>query len=146
MLRRRLGDENFLKMLAELRRRSDRQSFSTADLRALVKEFLPQRVPAATVDGFFDNWVYSTGIPALKLTYSVKGLAPAVKISGKIEQSGVDDAFSIDAPIEVQFAKGPAQTIWIETSNAGATFSATLKQPPARVSIPIGTGVLATKK
>jgi hypothetical protein len=58
----------------------------------------------------------------------------------------VDDGFSVEAPVEVQFAKGAAQTIWVETSNAGAAFSATLKQLPARVSIPAGTGVLAVKK
>jgi aminopeptidase N len=146
MLRRRLGDDRFLKMLAELRHRSEQRTASTAELRSLVKEFLPPRVSAATADGFFDNWVYSTGIPALKLTYTVKGVAPAVKIAGKVEQSGVDDAFSIEAPIDIQFAKAAPQTIWVETSNAGVSFSATLKQVPTRVSLPIGTDVLAVRK
>ena len=146
MLRRRLGDERFLKMLAEFRRRSDQHPASTADLRALVKDYLPPHVSAATVDGFFENWVYSTGIPALKLSYSVKGVAPAIRITGMVEQSGVDDAFSVEAPVEIQFAKGASQTIWVETSNAGASFSTILKQAPARVSIPIGTCVLAVKK
>ena len=82
----------------------------------------------------------------MKLSYTVKGVAPAVKILGKVEQSGVDDAFSVEAPVEIQFAKGATQTIWVDTSNGGASFSATLKQAPVRVSIPIGTGVLATKK
>jgi hypothetical protein len=146
MLRRRLGDERFVKMLAEFRRRSDQRPASTADLRAMVKEFLPPGVSAATVDGFFENWVYSTGIPALKLNYTVKGVAPALRIAGMVEQSGVDDAFSVEVPVEVQFAKGAPQTIWVETSSAGTSFSTTLKQTPARVSIPIGTGVLAVKK
>ncbi|MBV8847450.1 MAG: hypothetical protein JO307_31960 [Bryobacterales bacterium] len=146
MLRRRLGDEQFLKMLAELRRRYEGRRVSTADVRALTKQFLPARVRASMIDSFFDNWVYSTGIPALKLTYTVKGAAPAVRLSGKVEQSGVDDDFSIEAPVEVQFAKGGTQTIWVETTNAGANFSATLKQLPAKVSIPTGTGVLATRK
>ena len=146
MLRRRLGDDRFFKMLAELRRRYEAQPASTADLRALVKQFLPPRVTAATVDAFFDNWVYSSGIPTLKLSYTVKGAAPAVKLYGRVEQSGVDDGFSVEAPVEIQFAKGATQTIWVETSNAGTAFSATLKQVPARVSIPIGTGVLAVKK
>ena len=146
MLRRRLGYERFLKMLAEFRRRSDQHPASTADLRALVKDYLPPHVSAATVDGFFENWVYSTGIPALKLSYSVKGVAPAIRITGMVEQSGVDDAFSVEAPVEIQFAKGASQTIWVETSNAGASFSTILKQAPVRVSIPIGTGVLAVKK
>ena len=145
MLRRRLGDDRFFKMLTELRRRYEFREASTSDLRGLVKEFLPPRVKAESVDAFFDNWVYSTGVPALKLTYSAKGTAPAVKLTGRIEQSGVDDGFSVEAPIEVQFAKAPPQTIWVETSTAGTSFSATLKQVPTRVSIPVGSGILATR-
>jgi aminopeptidase N len=97
------------------------------------------------IDSFFDTWVYSTGIPSLKLNYTSKGVAPAIRLSGTVEQSGVSDDFSIEAPVEVQFAKG-SQIVWVETTNAGAIFSAILKQPPVKVSIPIGTGVLAAKK
>jgi hypothetical protein len=146
MLRRRLGDERFLKMLAELRRRYEFRSISTDDFRLLAREFLPPHTPPAALDGFFDNWVYATGIPALKLQYSVKGVAPAVKLSGTVAQSGVDDDFSIDVPVEVQFVKGAPQTIWVRTANDGASFSATLKQAPLRVILPAGTGVLAAKK
>ena len=152
MLRRRMGDGPFLKMLAELRKRYDSRAVSTAQFAALVKEFIPPRAaggpaasPAFNVDSFFDNWVYSTGIPDLKLNYAVKGTAPAIKLSGTIEQSGVDDDFSIEVPVEVQFANG-SQTIWVATSNDGATFSASLKQAPLKVSIPIGRRVLAVKK
>jgi len=151
MLRRRLGDDRFVKMLAELRRRYDSRTVSTAQLAALVKEFVPPVAPgsgakAFNVDAFFENWVYSTGIPAVKVTYSVKGAAPAVRISGIVTQSGVDDGFSVEVPLEIQFAKGAQQVIWVETSNDGASFSATLKQAPVKVSIPEGREVLAVKQ
>jgi hypothetical protein len=149
MLRRRLGDDRFLKMLAELRRRYDSRAVSTEQFLALVKEFSPPRAAGSktfNAGAFFDNWVYSTGVPALKLAYTATGLAPAVKISGTIEQSGVEDDFSMEAPVEIQFAKGPPQVIWVETSNDGASFSATLKQAPVKVSIPAGRGVLAVKR
>lgn len=146
MLRRRLGDAQFLKMLAELPRRFESTPLSTAGLRELVKGYLPPKLSPSKVDAFFDNWVYSTGIPALKLRYTVKGVAPSVKLSGEVEQSGVDDDFSLEAPVEIQFAKGASQTIWVETSSTPASFSATLKQVPSKVSIPVGTGLLATKK
>jgi aminopeptidase N len=146
MLRRRMGDAQFLKMLAELRRRFESRRLSTAGLRELVKEYLPPQLKPAKIDAFFDNWVYSSGIPTLKLRYTVKGVAPSVKISGQVEQSGVDDDFSVEAPVEIQFAKGASQTIWVETSSSAASFSATLKQVPLKVSIPAGTGVLALKK
>ncbi len=76
MLRQRMGDERFLKMLAELRHRYEFRGVSTGDVRALVKEFMPPKTPASVTDTFFDNWVYSTGVPSVKLKYTVKGAAP----------------------------------------------------------------------
>jgi aminopeptidase N len=156
MLRRRLGDDRFLKMLAEVRRRYDSRTISTGQFQALVKEFAPPRPTGAgakaagstafNVDAFFDNWVFATGIPTLKLTFTAKGAAPAVKLSGSIEQSGVDDDFSVETPVEIQFAKGPSQTIWVRTSNDGSSFSVTLKEIPVKVSIPAGRGMLAVKR
>ena len=73
MLRRRLGDDRFLKMLAELRRRYEFRTITTEEFRALAAGFLPPRSPSDTMDSFFDNWVYATGIPKLKLQSSVRG-------------------------------------------------------------------------
>ncbi len=136
MLRRRLGDERFMKMLAELRKRYELKSVSAENLRELAKEFLPRGVPPATIDSFFENWIYATGIPAVKVKFSAKGVAPAVKVTGTVTQTGVDDDFSIEAPVEIQFAKGPSRIVWVRTSNDPATFSATVKQTPVRVVIP----------
>jgi hypothetical protein len=146
MLRKRLGTERFLKVLAELRRQYQTRAVSTADLLELVKKSLPPGMQAESMEAFFDNWVYSTGVPTLHVRYSVKGKAPLWKVSGTVEQSAVDQNFSVDIPVEIQFAKGAAQTVWVRTSSESAPFSATLKQLPLRVQIPAGTGVLATRK
>ena len=144
MLRRRLGDERFLKMLAELRRRYEFKAVSTDDFRSLAKEFVPPKTNPAAIDTLFESWVYSTGIPSLKVKYSVSGAAPSVKLTGTVTQSGVDDDFTIDAPVEIQFAKGAAQTIWVRTSSEPASFSVRLKQPPQHVVV--SDGVLASRK
>jgi hypothetical protein len=144
MLRGRLGDQRFLKMLAEMRRRYEFRSVSTEDFRALIKEFLPPGVTAESIDTFFDNWVYSAGIPSLKVRYLVKGDAPTWTLSGSVAQSGVDDDFSVDVPVEIQFAKGAPRTIWVRTTGDSATFSVTLRQPPLRVAL-APAGVLAKK-
>jgi hypothetical protein len=146
MLRKRLGTERFLKVLAELRRQYESRAVSTADLLDLVKKSLPPGVSADSMEAFFDNWVYSTGIPTLHMRYSVKGKAAPWRVSGTVEQSAVDQNFSVDIPVEIQFAKGPAQTVWVRTSGQSVTFSASLKQLPLKVQIPAGTGVLATRK
>jgi hypothetical protein len=82
----------------------------------------------------------------VRVKYSVRGKAPSWKISGTVEQSAVDDNFSVDIPVEIQFAKGVVQTIWVRTSNQPASFSATLKQPPSRVDVRVGVSVLASRK
>jgi hypothetical protein len=145
MLRRRMGDERFLKMLAELRRRYEFRAVTTENLRALAKEFRPPNTNPAAMDEFFDNWVYSTGIPSVKVTYSLKGEAPAVKLSGTLAQTGVDDDFSFQVPVEVQFAKGASQTIWVGTASDAVPFAATLRQKPLRVTVPAAS-VIVTKK
>jgi hypothetical protein len=135
MLRHRMGDPAFLKLLAELRRRYEFKPVSTAGFQALARELLPKGVNPEVIDTFFDSWVYGTGIPSLRLRYTVKGTAPAVKLSGTLEQSGADDGFSVDTPVEVQFAKGLPQTIWVRTTGDEQNFTATLRQLPARVII-----------
>jgi hypothetical protein len=143
MVRVRLGEERFLAMLAEMRRRFEFHSISTDDFRALVKEFVPARTRPDWVDNFFDTWIDSTGIPALKVKYSIKGAPPAVKISGTLTQSGVEDDFSADVPVEIQFARGAAQTVWVRSSSDPVTFSATVRHTPVRVSL--GSGILAKR-
>ena len=146
MLRMRLGKDRFLKVLAELRQQYQFRAAGTADLLELVKKSLPPGVSADSMDAFFDNWVYSTGIPALRVKYSVMGKAPSWKISGTVEQSAVDDDFSVDIPVDIQFAKGAPQTVWVRTSSDPVPFSATLKQAPVRVEIRTGASVLAARK
>lgn len=141
MLRRRLGDERFLKMLAELRRRYEFRDITNEQFRALATEFMPPRAPSDTMDAFFDNWVDATGVPTLKVQSSVKGL----KVSGTLTQSGVDNDFSVDAPVEIQFAKGAPQTVWVRTSNEPVPFSVTVKEPPLRVGLG-SFSVLSAKK
>lgn len=146
MLRKRLGDERFLRVLSELRRQYEFRPASTADLLDLVKKSLPPGVTADLMETFFDNWVYSTGIPALRVRYSVQGKASAWKVSGTVEQSAVDENFTVDVPVEIYFAKGPPRTVWVRTSGEPVSFSAALKQPPVRVEIPAGVSVLASRK
>src|SRR5208283_1529581 len=56
MLRRRMGDERFLAMLAELLKRYDRRDLTTDDFRALATQFLPARSEDPQLTSFFDQW------------------------------------------------------------------------------------------
>jgi hypothetical protein len=39
-------------------------------------------------------------------------------------------------PVEIQFARGPSQTVWVRTSTGEESFSEKLRQAPVRVVLP----------
>jgi hypothetical protein len=133
MLRHRMGDARFLGMLGQLRKRYQYKGVSTEEFRKLAAEFLPPRSPDPDLQAFFEQFVYSTGIPSLKLDYSVKGSAPQVRVTGTITQSGVDPDFSTYVPVEIQFAKAKPIVHWVRTSSDPTPFTVTLKQAPSKV-------------
>ena len=158
MLRRRLGDQRFLAMLAEFRRRYEYKSATTSDLQNLVKEFAAKRAAATepppasaeAVDGFFDSWVRSTGIPAVRLRYNTTGRPPAVRVSGTVtyEQStqrGVFGDFYTEIPLEIQLPGGARRVEWVRSADQAETFSFTLRQTPTRIGIATGL-TLATER
>lgn len=135
MLRRRLGDERFFAMLAEVIQRFGRRQITTEDFRILAARFLPPKSDDPQLEGFFDQWVYGTGIPTLKLTYTLKGKAPALKLVGTLTQSDVGDDFSVLAPVEIQVSRGQNVTQWVRSSNEPATFTVNLRQAPLKVTL-----------
>jgi Peptidase family M1 domain len=135
MLRQRMGDQRFLAMLAEIAKRYDRKEISTDDFRLVAAEFLPKPADDPKLETFFGVWVYGTGIPALKLTYTVKGAAPALKLVGTLTQSGVDEDFTALTPVEIRLAGGRTFTQWVRSANEPVTFTVPLKQAPQKVTL-----------
>jgi aminopeptidase N len=143
MLRRQMGDPQFLAMLAELRRQYQWKGVSTEQFRALAARFLPPKSPDPQLSNFFDQWVYGTGIPSLKLSYSVKGKGAAYRVEGKITQGDAGDDFSVPVPVEIQFARGKPLTRIVETGGgAASSFTVALRQPPAKVVLDPSGAVL----
>jgi len=132
MLRRRMGDDRFLAMLAELRKRYQWKTLDTEQFRALCAEFMPPKSGDPKLEKFFDAWVYGTGVPELKLAYSVKGKPGAYRLTGSVTQSGVPDDFTVRVPIEIQSARGPAKTIQVSTADDPAPFSVPVSSANAK--------------
>jgi len=142
MLRRYLGDQRFFAMLAEVLKRYDHQEMSTEDFRRVAARFTPPRSDDADLETFFDTWVYGTGIPALKMTYSVKGKAPALRLSGAVTQAEVGADFSALVPVEIHLAGGQTITQWVRCGSDPGLFGMALKQSPARVTLDPDRAVL----
>jgi aminopeptidase N len=137
-----MGEERFLAMLGQFRQRYQFQAVTTDQFRRAVAESLPPRSLDAQLEAFFDQWIYGTGIPALKLSYKVTGKAPAVQLNGTITQSEVDEDFSALVPVEIQVAKGKPLVRWVRTASEPVSFSVTLKQAPTKVLLDPNNSVL----
>jgi hypothetical protein len=135
MLRGRMGDERFTSLLAGICKRFDRKEISTEEFRALAASYLPPKSDDPKLETFFGQWVYGTGIPTVKMTYSVKGVAPNIKVVGTVTQSDVDEDFTALVPVEIQIARGKSVVHWVRTSETPATFTVPLKAAPLKVAL-----------
>lgn len=138
MLRRRLGDEKFMALLREIA--SHHHSISTEEFRELASQYAP-KTPDPDLKIFFDNWVYGTGVPTVKLSYAWHD----AKLSGTIAQRDVEDDFSAYVPIEVQTRTG-SDVYWLPTGTDPSAFSIPLKSPPLRVSLLSASCLMTTSK
>ncbi|MGI8744494.1 MAG: M1 family aminopeptidase [Bryobacteraceae bacterium] len=140
MLRKRLGDAPFEKMLREICQTYRYRTLSTDQFRQAASRFLPPHTPDPDLTGFFDAWVYGTGIPAVKLTCAMHGL----KLTGTVAQSEVPEDFTAYVPIEVQI--GRQKTLeWVATGSDPIPFSIPLHRPPSKVGLDTNDSLITKK-
>src|SRR5262249_54211163 len=105
----------------------------------------PPKSPDPKLERFFDAWVYGTGVPALKMTYAVRGKAPALRVTGTVTQTEADPEFVTEAPVEVQIARGRSVIQWVRTSAEPAPFTIPVRQLPLKVTLDPGMAVLSKR-
>jgi aminopeptidase N len=135
MLRRRMGDERFLALLRDLTKQYDHRELTTDEFRQAAAAHLPPHTDDPKLETFFEQWVNGTGIPSLKLAYSVKGKAPQLRLVGTVSQSDVAPDFSTLVPVEIETARGQTITQWVRTGGESATFTVPLTQAPLKVAL-----------
>jgi aminopeptidase N len=133
-------------MLGELGKRYRYQTVTTEQFHALAAEFVPPKSADPKLESFFEQWVYGTGVPTLKMTYTTTGKPPALKVRGTVEQTDVDEDFSTYVPVEIQLPGKQVITRWVHTASEPVSFSVDLKQAPLRVALDPGGATLAVKK
>lgn len=142
MLRRRLGDDAFWKLLNDLYRKNLYGRISTEQFREEARQKLPPGSPDPKLESFFETWVYGTGIPALKMTQSVSGKAPKLTLKVTITQSEVDEDFSVWVPVEIQAPSMKPIVKWVQTGNSPVTIQQPLAAAPTKVTLNPGRAVL----
>jgi len=135
MLRRRMGDDRFLALLQDLTKQYDHREITTDEFRQAAAAHLPPHTDDPKLETFFEQWVNGTGIPSLKLSYSVKGKAPQLRLVGTLTQSDVEQDFSTLVPVEIETARGQTITQWIRTGGDATMFTVPLAQAPLKVAL-----------
>jgi aminopeptidase N len=143
-----LGFQGFAK---DLMATFDGKLISTADLQKAAERHMTKSMDLEgnrKLDWFFEEWVYETGIPTYRLSYSVAPLKEGkVVVKGKILQENVSETFTM--PVEV-FAHFPAEKVVkigrVDVSGKETSFRFTLGSKPLKVSLDDNHQILCTNK
>ena len=100
MLRGLAGEENFLKLLKALPERYAWKSVNTEDFRKLAEEFAGQ-----SLQGFFVQWIESSGAPEFKMEYTVFRTQKGFRVMGKVTQDL--DTFRMPVRLHVETEGNP---------------------------------------
>ena len=84
----------FAAFLDELFAEFQSKPISTFDFKKLAEKHAGK-----SLDWFFDDWVFGTGVPAYALDFKVEAAPGGYAITGNITQSGVPDTFEMPVPL-----------------------------------------------
>jgi hypothetical protein len=114
MLRMRMGDQAFHTLQTRLLTDFQGKLLSNDEFRKLAAGLLPAEQSDRTLNTFFDNWIYSTGIPQMK--FQNAGKSVSLKISG------VDEGFALDLPLRCKDANGQDHVEWIHAGSGDNSY------------------------
>ena len=139
MLRRRLGDAAWGQLLGKIVREYQGRKLTAAAFLQEAARLLPKGDIDPKLENFAGTWISGTGIPTLRLS------ASKVLGQGTIEQSEVDEEFSVDVPVEIVYRGGKSETRWIRTDGSSTPYRLKLNGVPVKVSLDPQNAVLVTK-
>jgi hypothetical protein len=105
MLRARIGDNAFRQLQTRLLQKFTSKPVTNEDLRVLASAFVPRNQLDRDLKGFFDTWIYGTGIPGLKLMRQGR--------DADLRVSGVTDDFIVDIPLSCRARGGGQRDLWV---------------------------------
>jgi len=127
MLRFISGDENFNKILKALPERFAWKSVNTDQFRKLAEEFAGQ-----SLQGFFVQWIESSGAPEFKMEYTVFRTQKGFRVMGKIAQDL--DTFRMPVKLHVETEGNPEEKT-IEVVGTSSEFAMETFGKPKTVSL-----------
>jgi hypothetical protein len=132
MLRRRMGDENFVRALQNLYRKFKFRRASYADLEKAFSQSSGE-----DLSQYFSQWVQSAGAPELRLALAdARRTTKGYELIIAIEQTQPGPAYSLDLPLAITLAdEENAYSTVIKLNDKHAEFRLPLTGQPVRVDV-----------
>jgi aminopeptidase N len=132
MLRRLIGDDAFFKGLRRFYAAARFRKVGTDELRAAF-----ETEAGRSLDRFFDQWIYGSALPRLKVSYHVVDNELAVHV----DQLG--EVFDVPVTLTVEYADRTKADIVVAVTDRAVDRRIPLSGPVRRVDINTDDGVLA---
>jgi aminopeptidase N len=135
MLRGVMGDDSFFGFLKALCDEFRFKPIGTEEFRRQAARFVPEGTSDRDLHEFFDQWVYGTGIPTLKLDYDVTSAGREFLVTGRLGQSDVAESSSLLVTIEAHAADGPQHRQVIATDGNVTEFTFKVGKEPTEIRL-----------
>ena len=130
MLRRKIGDELFVKGVNLFNKRNKYKVASYSDIRAAMEE-----VSSLDLKPFFKQWVERVGAPELTIQNIKTDLyAGKNRVNITIEQTQKEDVFDIDIPIHIATEKGIEEFVF-NMNERKQSYQIPLKTKPLKLVV-----------
>jgi hypothetical protein len=143
------SDAAFFSFLRAVRNECQDKPLTTELFRQIAEKYVVRAANIdhlASLEWFFDQWVYATGIPELRAKTSVETRAGKLQLSGTISLDGVDENFSLPVPIYAQTLRGQSLVGIAMAVGRETSFSFPLAVRPAKVLVDPQATLLAVVK
>jgi aminopeptidase N len=132
MLRRLIGDDVFFRGVRRFYSASRFRKVGTDDLRNAF-----EAEAGRSLDRFFDQWIYGSTLPRLKVQYRVDGAELAVHV----DQIG--EAFEVPVTLTLQYADGKKIDVVVAVSEQSTDQRIPLDSTLQSVAVNKDDGILA---
>lgn len=130
MLRRKVGDENFIKGMQVFNRENKFRHASFVDIEKAFEE-----VTGQDLKWFFDQWITRTGAPELVLDeVAVNSIRSSNNISFKLKQIQNEDVFYLDVPVVITTEKG-IKTEIVEMNEREVKYNISVDEKPIKIMV-----------
>jgi aminopeptidase N len=143
-------ETRFMAMMQDFCQTYHNQAASTEDFKVIAEKHM---LPTMDLDGnqrldwFFNQYVYSTGIPEYRFSYQVQDAGEGKwKISGKVLQSGVPESWKNSLSLYAQSSGRTVRLGWLRAAGPETPFEFVIPLKPEKLSLNENEDILADIK